>query len=342
MKKIGKIALFSVIFLLLILAFATVTAFARTATTTEPQTVIFFNGSDWWTSQESSESWHQMPTPPYVDEAGNYFVPVSVLREAFGMNASETKGNTVTVQTRDHMIYQGIDNICVYVNGTPYNDVAPFRAEDGVVMVPIERYLSAFGYQTEYQTSDTYPNGFLVITRKDQTVIPTRIEVNKYMQMVTVYGKDYAGKEIPCRYMVCSTGTTANETPVGTYRIRALHYFSRSDDPWYYFATSKCWIQYCTQISGGVCFHSVPYAQYAYSSLSQSGYNNLGKKASHGCVRLLPADARYIWENCSGLSVTISNSYYSELLQQKKTAILKAKLPYKEFVKSLNTYGVQD
>ena len=341
MKKNGKLCLFSGLFLILLLGVGVLTASAKVATTNEPQVITFFQGSAWWTGQESFERWEQMECEPYVDDDGNYFVPLHVLSDAFGMSAKETANNTVTVHSRDHSIYQGIDNICVYINNTPYNDLAPFRNESGTLMVPIERYLSALGYETAYQTNDIYPNGFLTITRKNQTVYPSRLEVNKYMQMAIVYGKDYGGKEIPCRYMLCSTGTPGNETPVGTYRIKALHYFSRSDDPWYYFASSSCWVQYCTQITGNVCFHSVPYSRYAYSSLSQSGYRNLGNKASHGCVRLMPEDARYVWENCSGLSATISSGGYSEILQQKKTALLNAKLPYSTYVSNLNTYGVQ-
>ena len=37
-------------------------------------------------------------------------------------------------------------------------------------------------------------------------------------------------------------------------------------------------------------------------SLSVSQYNRLGQPASHGCIRLCVADARWIYENCAGTS----------------------------------------
>lgn len=341
MKRIGRILFFSALVFILLFAIGAFTSSAHAATTTEQQITTFYQGSPWWTSQEAMEDWRQMSAEPYVDEDGNYFVPLSVLHDAFGMYAKETANNTVTIGSRDHTIYQGIDNACVYIDNTPYNDLAPFRNESGIVMVPVERYLSALGYKVERQVTETYPNGFLVITRMNQTVYPSRLEVNKYMQMVTVYGKDYGGKEIPCRYMICSTGASGHETPVGSFRIHALRYFGRSSDPWYYFASSSCWVQYCTQVTGNVCFHSVPYGRYAYSSLSQSGYNNLGRKASHGCIRLMPEDARFVWENCNGLTVSISYGGYSEVLQQKKNEFLASKLPYSTYVQNLIAYGVQ-
>lgn len=337
-NKLGKVFLCSVLILGILLFGNILSVSARTAIATETQVVTFYNGSDWWTS---NTDWAQMSAETFVDEDGNYFVPLTVLHDAFGFSAHEVEENALVVHSRDHVIYQVVDNICVYINDSPYNDIAPFRNEQGIVMVPVARYLSALGYGVEEKTDETYPNGFLEITRQNQTVNLTRLEVNKSMQMVTVYGKDYGGKELPVRYMICSTGASGHETPIGTYRIRSLRYYGGSNDPWYYFASSHCWVQYCTQISGNVCFHSVPYNGYGYATLSQTGYNALGRKASHGCVRLLAEDARFVWENCSGLPVTIYDGGYSEVQNQKKTAILNSKLPYSTYRNNLINYGVQ-
>ena len=45
-------------------------------------------------------------------------------------------------------------------------------------------------------------------------------------------------------------------------------------------------------------FHSVLYNSKSESSLSKSSVRNLGRKASHGCVRLAVKDAKWIWQNC--------------------------------------------
>ena len=44
-------------------------------------------------------------------------------------------------------------------------------------------------------------------------------------------------------------------------------------------------------------FHSVLYNA-REGRVTQSSVNNLGSKASHGCVRLSVEDAKWVWENC--------------------------------------------
>ena len=44
-------------------------------------------------------------------------------------------------------------------------------------------------------------------------------------------------------------------------------------------------------------------------TLIPSSYNNLGKRVSHGCVRLQVIDAKWIFDNCPrGTKITIYNS----------------------------------
>ncbi len=110
------------------------------------------------------------------------------------------------------------------------------------------------------------------------------LQINKGTNVVTVFRSDGT----PERAFICSTG---NATPVGTYNTSQKLRWHVLDGPSYG--------QYCTRITGSYLFHSVWYYRYGdYSSQSYREYNKLGTTASHGCVRLTVADAKWIYDNC--------------------------------------------
>jgi len=138
------------------------------------------------------------------------------------------------------------------------------------------------------------------VKRSEEYVFPYKLIVDISEQRVYVYkwdGDDYGDKE---KTMICSTGMDKTPTPTGTYQS----YGRMVQGEWYYFEEFKCYAKWAYGIVGGILFHSVTYN--SQQVLNQSSVKNLGKKASHGCVRLEVEDAKWIYDNCPlGTTVVI-------------------------------------
>ena len=122
---------------------------------------------------------------------------------------------------------------------------------------------------------------------------PYQIKINKLQNTVTIYKK-----KKPIKAFACSTG---NATPIGTFSIQQKMRWHVLNGP--------CYGQYCSRIYKGILFHSVWYYRQNPATLSNSSYNRLGTTASHGCVRLTVADAKWIYDHCPvGTKITIYNA----------------------------------
>lgn len=136
----------------------------------------------------------------------------------------------------------------------------------------------------------------------EPTPIPYAITVDVNNQVTTVYGLDENGEyTVVVRQMLCSTGLKATPSDVGEWVLNG------KTARWCYFPKWGSHAQYWTRINGSIAFHSVIYNSVDTMDLSVKSYNNLGQRASHGCIRLTVADARWIYNNCgAGVVVTIT------------------------------------
>ncbi|MDO4942237.1 MAG: L,D-transpeptidase [Lachnospiraceae bacterium] len=125
------------------------------------------------------------------------------------------------------------------------------------------------------------------------------IKVNKQANVATAYQKK-DGKWVAVRAMLVSCG--GSNTPNGTYNTKAKYRWHTLMGPSYG--------QYCTRIVNGILFHSVwYYTNGDRKSQAVKEFNKLGSTASHGCVRVSTADAKWIYDNCKvGTKVTIYSS----------------------------------
>ena len=132
--------------------------------------------------------------------------------------------------------------------------------------------------------------------------VPFHITVDVTNQVVTVYSRDAEGEyTVVVRQMICSSGTKKNPSSVGDFILNGRK------ARWCFFPKWGDYAQYWTQITSEIAFHSVIYARVDTKSLSIKSYNMLGQRASHGCIRLLVSDAKWIYDNVGkGTVVTIT------------------------------------
>lgn len=111
------------------------------------------------------------------------------------------------------------------------------------------------------------------------------IEVDISSQLVKI-SKD--GE--PFKEMICSTGIEGKETPLGEFQIqnRGTWFFNNT-----YKQGAKYWVSF--RDWGIYLFHSV--AMDENQEIIPEEEAKLGTPASHGCVRLPVADAKWIYDN---------------------------------------------
>ncbi|MBR3504090.1 MAG: murein L,D-transpeptidase [Clostridia bacterium] len=212
-------------------------------------------------------------------------------------------------------------------DGIPVYSDALRKGDSGDDVMRVQRRLYSLGYLTASGVDGVFGGGteravthFQLRNKMEETGIadqttqytlfsedavksvkPYQIKVSLSEQRVYIYAVDLMDNyTILTKTFVCSSGLESSPTPKGTFTNTGR------GARWHYFEKFDCWAQYAWYIEDDIMFHSVLYSQQDESTLRRSSVNALGRKASHGCVRLAVADAKWIWDNCSsGTTVVV-------------------------------------
>ena len=129
------------------------------------------------------------------------------------------------------------------------------------------------------------------------------LEVDVNNQVVKVWKMNPATGEYSDldRAFLCATGTKSNPSPLGTFTLSGRRARWCEFPKW---GGGKA--QYWTKINDDIAFHSVLYADNNDMSLKVNSLTGLGKRGSHGCIRLTVADAKWIYDHVEkGMQVLI-------------------------------------
>lgn len=136
--------------------------------------------------------------------------------------------------------------------------------------------------------------------KSDIIVTQYRITIDLNKQRVYVYEWNGSNFDNKIKEFKCSTGKDETPTPKGEFWNTAPL------TEWWYFKEFDCWAKYAWTIDGGIFFHSEIYSAKDDRTVRSNTIKQLGRKASHGCVRLYRDNAKWIFDNCpAGTPVTV-------------------------------------
>ena len=182
--------------------------------------------------------------------------------------------------------------------GNTRNAVKAFQTQNGLA---VDGVVGKKTWDLLFNTASIVLPGDTPAPAATPEPVPFHITVDVNNQVVTVYSRDAEGEyTVVVRQMICSSGTKKNPSSIGDFTLNGRK------ARWCFFPKWGDYAQYWTQITSEIAFHSVIYARVDTKSLSIKSYNMLGQRASHGCIRLLVSDAKWIYDNVGkGTVVTI-------------------------------------
>ncbi len=150
------------------------------------------------------------------------------------------------------------------------------------------------------------------------------IEVDVRNAVITVY----EGEAIILQSL-CTSGGGQYPTSSGVYPLGDLK------ERFGYFVAFGQYAQYWSQVVRGIYIHSILYDdKNDLSTISDTAYKNLGRNVSHGCIRVLPDVAQWIFYNCPPgtlCSVTRAKARDNELREK-----LRAEMKPLDYYKTLS------
>jgi glucan-binding YG repeat protein len=246
-------------------------------------TMISYNGNWYYAEadgQLANNVWKQIDGSWYRFE--NYVTQTNTFRwmgSTYGYLNSQGKFCTGWI------IYSNSQNLVRYVNpngGGFYNNTS-------AVIDGLRYYFDSNGYRINDLTS-VYKG-------------PYYLKADRVNGVMTVYDST---RTVPVKTIRISVGASGTETPLGTYSMtRGLRW---------QLLMGPSYGQYSTHVNGagqgGIYVHSVSGSAANSYSLPAAQYNKLGTPASHGCIRTCVADAKWVYDNCNGATITIFDGTY--------------------------------